>query len=113
MKHRTRKRILKGAAAALACAAAVGIFLQSTVSVQAAANSLPGIDIIVNGNSSEKPFRILELTDNSENAEIGYYISGQEPSVKLYSSTYTDENGNTETLHFSTLEEGLKRLPEK
>lgn len=113
MKHRTRKRILKGAAAALACAAAVGIFLQSTVSVQAAANSLPGIDIIVNGNSSEKPFRILELTDNSENAEIGYYISGQEPSVKLYSYTYTDENGNTETLHFSTLEEGLKRLPEK
>ncbi len=110
MKSRTKKRIFKGTAAVLACAAAVGIFLQTTaVSVQAATNSMPGIDIIVNGNSSEKPFRILELVDNSDNAEIGYYISGQEPSVKLY--TYTDNNGNK--IHFSTLEEGLSQLPEK
>jgi len=105
-----RKRIFKITAAALACAAAAGIFLQTTaVSVQAATNSMPGIDIIVNGNSSEKPFRILELVDNSDKAEIGYYVSGQEPSVKLYS--YTDTAGNV--IHFSTLEEGLSQLPEK
>lgn len=110
MKSRTKKRIFKIAAAALACAAAAGIFLQTTaVSVQAATNSMPGIDIIVNGNSIEKPFRILELTDSSENAEIGYYVSGQEPFVKLY--TYTAADGNV--IHFSTLEEGLSQLPEK
>ena len=109
MKSRTRKKIFKGAAAALACVAAAGIFLQTTMSVEAAANSLPGIDIIVNGNSSEKPFRILELVDNSENAEIGYYVSGQEPTVKLY--TYTDADGNQ--IHFSTFEEGLSQLPEE
>ena len=109
MKSRTRKRIFRGAAAALACVAAAGIFLQSTMSVEAAANSMPGIDIIVNGNSSEKPFRILELVDSSDKAEIGYYVSGQEPNVKLY--TYTDSDGNT--IHFSTLEEGLSQLPEK
>ena len=110
MKSRTKKRIFKIAAAALACAAAAGIFLQTTaVSVQAATNSMPGIDIIVKGNSIEKPFRILELTDSSENAEIGYYVSGQEPFVKLY--TYTAADGNV--IHFSTLEEGLSQLPEK
>ena len=110
MKNRMKKRIFKGTAAVLTCVAAAGIFFQTTaVSVQAATNSMPGIDIIVNGNSSEKPFRILELTDNSENAEIGYYVSGQEPYVKLYS--YTDADGNV--IHFSTLEEGLSQLPEK
>lgn len=47
MKSRRKKRIFKGAAATLACVAAAGIFLQTTaVSVQAATNSLPGIDII-------------------------------------------------------------------
>lgn len=109
MKSRTRKRMFRGAAAALACVAAAGIFLQTTISAEAAANSLPGIDIIVNGNSSEKPFRILELVDKSENAEIGYYVSGQEPTVKLY--TYIDDEGNT--IHFSTFEEGLGQLPEE
>ena len=51
---------------------------------------MPGIETIVKDNSKDKPFRILELTDNSEDAEIGYYISGQEPSVKLYTYEYQD-----------------------
>ena len=45
--------------------------------------------------------------DSEDEAEIGYYISGQEPYIKLYK----DENGNT--MSFSSLEDGLSKLSEK
>ena len=112
MKRKVKKRIVRGVCLTLAAAAAAGLFLQTTMSVQAA-TAMPGIETIVKDNSEDKPFRILELVDNSADAEIGYYISGQEPYIKLYTYQYTDENGQTQSVHFKNLEEGLSRLPEK
>lgn len=75
---------------------------------------MPGIEQIVNDTTAEKPFKILEIVDNTSEAEIGYYVSGQEPYVKLYSYTYKYKENNEEkekTIKFKTLEEGLKKLP--
>mgnify|MGYP005890065221 CR=1 FL=1 len=112
MKRKVKKRIVRGVCLTLAAAAAAGLFLQTTMSVQAA-TAMPGIETIVKDNSEDKPLRILELVDNSADAEIGYYISRQEPYIKLYTYQYTDENGQTQSVHFKNLEEGLSRLPEK
>ena len=112
MKRKVKKRIVRGVCLTLAAVAAAGLFLQTTMSVQAAM-AMPGIETIVKDNSEDKPFRILELVDNSADAEIGYYISGQEPYIKLYTYQYTDENGQMQSVHFKNLEEGLSRLPEK
>ena len=105
-----------GTAVALAGILGVGAQLQSSVSVQASPAMMPGIEQIVNDTTAEKPFKILEIVDNTSEAEIGYYVSGQEPYVKLYKYTYTykDKTTNeekTKTIQFSTLEEGLEKLP--
>lgn len=87
--------------------------MQSVLSVQASSEMMPGIETIVNESTEEDPFRILELVDSSDDAEIGYYISGQEPSLKLYQYQYTDADGNTQAVHFSTIKDALSKLPEK
>ena len=112
MNSKLKKRCIRCGALMAATAVVAGIFFQTTLSVEAAMEKMPGIETIVKDNSKDKPFRILELTDNSEDAEIGYYISGQEPSVKLYTYEYQDASGNTQTVHFQTFEEGLAKLPE-
>lgn len=112
MNSKLKKRCIRCGALMAATAVVAGIFFQTTLFVEAAMEKMPGIETIVKDNSKDKPFRILELTDNSEDAEIGYYISGQEPSVKLYTYEYQDASGNTQTVHFQTFEEGLAKLPE-
>ena len=82
MKSKHRKIFLSGAAVATAGALGVGALLQTVLSVQASSDMMPGIETIVSENTENEPFRILELVDNSKDAEIGYYISGQEPSLK-------------------------------
>ena len=84
MKHKHRKLFISGTAVVAAGALGIGTLIQTSLSVQASVEMMPGIETIVDENSSEKPFRILELVSNSEDAELGYYVSGQEPSVKLY-----------------------------
>ncbi len=113
MKIKHKKLLISGTAAAMAGILGVGAFLQTSVSVKASAAMMPGIETIVKNATKEKPFRILELVDNSEDAEIGYYISGQEPSVLLYEYQYTDTEGTVQKIHFSNLEDGLSKLPEK
>ena len=113
MKIKHKKLLISGTAAAMAGILGVGAFLQTSVSVKASAAMMPGIETIVKNATKEKPFRILELVDNSEDAEIGYYISGQEPSVLLYEYQYTDTEGTIQKIHFSNLEDGLSKLPEK
>lgn len=113
MKIKHKKLLLSGIAAAMAGVLGAGALFESSVSVQASAAMMPGIETIIKNSTEKKPFRILELVDNSEDAEIGYYVSGQEPSLKLYEYQYQDEDGVTRTIQFSTLEEGLARLPEK
>ena len=113
MKIKHKKILLSGIAAAMAGVLGAGALLESSVSVQASAAMMPGIETIVKNSTEKKPFRILELVDDSEDAEIGYYVSGQEPSLKLYEYQYQDANQVTRTIQFSTLEEGLAKLPEK
>lgn len=114
MKIRHKKIVASGTAVALAGILGVGALFQSSISVQASPAMMPGIEQIVNDTTSEKPFKILEIVDNTSEAEIGYYVSGQEPYVKLYSYTYKYKENNEEkekTIKFKTLEEGLKKLP--
>ena len=112
MKIRHKKIVASGTAVALAGILGVGALLQSSISVQASPAMMPGIEQIVNDTTAEKPFKILEIVDNTSEAEIGYYVSGQEPYVKLYKYTYEDKTTNEEkTKQFSTLEEGLEKLP--
>ena len=114
MKIRHKKIVASGTAVALAGILGVGALLQSSISVQASPAMMPGIEQIVNDTTAEKPFKILEIVDRKDEAEIGYYVSGQEPYVKLYSYTYKYKENNEEkeeTINFKTLEEGLKKLP--
>ena len=115
-KIRHKKLMASGTAVVLAGILGVGALLQSSVSVQASPAMMPGIEQIVNDTTAEKPFKILEIVDNTSEAEIGYYVFGQEPYVKLYNYTYTykDKTTNeekTKTIQFSTLKEGLEKLP--
>ena len=113
MKFKHKKLLISGTAVAAVGVLGAGALLQSVLSVQASSEMMPGIETIVSENTEDDPFRILELVDSSENAEIGYYISGQEPSLKLYQYQYTDADGNTQTVHFSTIKDALSKLPEK
>ncbi|MEQ2488026.1 DUF5057 domain-containing protein [Blautia obeum] len=111
MRFKHKKLFISGAAVAAAGALGVGALLQTVLSVQASSDMMPGIEQIVSENTEDEPFRILELVNNSEDAEIGYYISGQEPSLKLYQYQYTDSSGNSQTVHFSSVQEALSKLP--
>ena len=113
MRFKHKKLLISGTAVAAAGVLGAGALLQSVLSVQASSEMMPGIETIVNESTEEDPFRILELVDSSDDAEIGYYISGQEPSLKLYQYQYTDADGNTQTVHFSTIKDALSMLPEK
>ena len=107
MKIRHKKILLSGVAVTVAGVLGVGALLQTSISVQASPAMMPGIEEIVNETSKDEPFRILEIVDSEDESEIGYYVSGQEPYIKLYK----DENGNT--MSFSSLEDGLSKLSEK
>ncbi len=56
----------------------------------------------------------MELVNSSSDAEIGYYISGQEPYLTQYTYTQNTTDGSTgESQTFSSVEEGLSVLPTK
>ena len=112
MRIRHKKLLVSGAAVTVAGVLGIGTLIQTSLLVKASSEMMPGIETIINENSGQKPFKILELTDSSDRAEIGYYVSGQEPYIKLYTWQYTDDNNETKTIHFNTLEEGLKLLPQ-
>lgn len=116
-KKLNKKHLIAGTALVLAGVLGAGAFLGTSLSVQASAVMMPGIETIVGETSQQEPFRILEIVDDKKEAELGWYVSGQEPYVKLYTYTYKEKNdqGQEEekTLRFSTLEEGLSMLPTK
>lgn len=107
MKIKHKKLVASSMAIAMVGVLGVGALLQTSISVQASPAMMPGIEEIVNETSKDEPFRILEIVDSEAEAEIGYYVSGQEPYIKLYK----DENGNA--MSFSSLEDGLSKLSEK
>ena len=104
MKIRHKKIVASGTAVVLAGILGVGALLQSSVSVQASPAMMPGIEQIVNDTTAEKPFKILEIVDDTSEAEIGYYVSGQEPYVKLYQYQYTDDKNQEHTITFDSLD---------
>ena len=110
MKIRHKKIVASGTAVVLAGILGVGALLQSSVSVQASPAMMPGIEQIVNDTTAEKPFKILEIVDDTSEAEIGYYVSGQEPYVKLYQYQYTDDKNQEHTITFDSLDEGLSKI---
>ena len=110
MKIRHKKLIASGIALSLAGVLGAGALLQTSVSVQASYAMMPGIEQIVKDTSEEKPFKILEIVDDTSEAEIGYYVSGQEPYVKLYEYKYTDSDKQEQTMKFQSLEEGLSQI---
>lgn len=109
MKIRHKKVLLSSIAVVVAGILGIGALLESSISVQASSAMMPGIEEILNEASQDAPFRILEIVDSEGEAELGYYISGQEPYIKLYK--YADKNGNV--MKFSSLKDGLSKLPEK
>lgn len=107
MKIKGKKLMVSGIAIALAGVLGGEALLQTSVSVQASTEMMPGIEkIIEKATTGNESFRILEIVDDKSEAEIGYYISGQEPYVKLYQ--YTDKSGTSRS--FSSLEDGLSKI---
>ena len=76
------KKIISASVAGVLTVAIVSTALYKDSSVALARPSLPGIEEIVNGNSSSQPFKILEIVDQYENARMGFTIAGEEPSNK-------------------------------
>lgn len=110
MRFRHKKLFISGIAVTVAGVLGVGSLIQTSISVQASAEMMPGIEqIIKDASSNNKSFRILEIVDDKSEAEIGYYISGQEPYVKLYQYTETTDEGE-DTISFSSLEDGLSKI---
>ena len=111
MKLKHKKTFLSGVAVTLAGVLGIGALLQSGISVQASPAMMPGIEQIIKDKGNTEPFRILEIVDNKKDAEIGWYVSGQEPYIKLYEYKVKDKDGKDVVIHFSSLEEGLSKLP--
>ena len=114
-KERDIKKVLYPVSAVvLVLGLGVGAILLSMLNVQASTEMMPGIEQILADKSNETPFRILELVNDSADAEIGYYISGQEPYLTQYKYTPAKEDGTKgETQTFSSVDEGLSILPTK
>lgn len=108
MKNKKKNIIISITALGLAGVLAVNGLFHSAVAVEASSAMMPGIETIINSTTKAEPFKILEIVDNKNEAEIGYYISGQEPSLKLYE--YKPEGADT-TRTFTSVEEGLSVLP--
>lgn len=112
MKADIKKVLYPISAVVLALGLGIGAILLSMLNVQASTEMMPGIEQILDEKSSETPFRILELVNKSTDAEIGYYIAGQEPYLTQYKYTPTNTDGSEgDSQTFSSVEEGLSVLP--
>ena len=111
MKTGTKRILYTISAVILALGLGIGAILLSMLNVQASSEMMPGIEQIIDEKSNQTPFRILELVNQSSDAEIGYYISGQEPYLSQYTYTPEKSDGTTEKSQtFSSVEEGLSVL---
>lgn len=87
---RKKKKWITASVASALAVVVLGTALYNDSSVALARPSLPGIEDIVNGNSKEQPFTILEIVDSYENARIGYMIDGEEPGDKNTAMALSD-----------------------
>ncbi len=74
-----RKKWITASLAGVLTVAIVGTALYKDSSIALARPSLPGIEEIVNGNSTNQPFKILEIVDQYDSARTGYTVAGEEP----------------------------------
>lgn len=65
MRIRHKKLLVSGAAVTVAGVLGIGTLIQTSLLVKASSEMMPGIETIINENSGQKPFKILELTDSS------------------------------------------------
>ncbi len=78
------KGICLGLAGILAVTSVVA-FWSGKLKVNAAKNTLPGIEQLREDYiSNTKTYRILEIVPEMSLAELGYYVGGQEPFAQLY-----------------------------
>ena len=77
MKIRHKKIVASGTAVALAGILGVGALLQSSISVQASPAMMPGIEQIVNDTTAEKPFKILEIVDDTVKRRLAIMYPGR------------------------------------
>ena len=75
MKIKHKKVAASGIAVALAGVLGVGALLQTSVSVQASSAMMPGIEEIVSEASADKPFKILEIVDNTQAVAYTHLMS--------------------------------------
>lgn len=105
-----KKRLLSASVAVgLSAVMITSVLLNSIMVVLASDDMMPGIETIVNGKS----MKILEITADDSQAELGAYVAGMEPWIRLYKEKVMDAGGDIAYVskNFSDLEEGLKSLP--
>lgn len=80
MRFKHKKLFISGTAVAAAGALGAGALFQTVLSVQASSEMMPGIEQIVSENTEEKPFRILELVNNSADEKSVITYPGRSPA---------------------------------
>ncbi len=78
--NKSKKRIISASIAGLLTMAVVSTALYENSSVAYARPSLPGIEGIVNSNSADQPFKILEIVDDYPSARTGFTVANEEPA---------------------------------
>ena len=79
LKAKGKKKYIRNAfALALTGVVAVGTVLSTSQQVMARP-TLPGVEKIVQDNSTENPFVILEIVPEKKDASLGYLVAGEEP----------------------------------
>ncbi len=82
MMHKNAGKMKKWITVPLAgvlTAAIVTTAFYKDASVAFARPSLPGIEEIINANSTKQPFKILEIVDDFSSARTGYMVAEEEP----------------------------------
>ena len=77
-KSKKKKFILTTSCTLLAVITA-GVAVMSTTQTALARATLPGVEKIVEGNSTSNPFVILEIVPSKEDASLGFLVAGEEP----------------------------------
>lgn len=73
-----KKYIWSALTLALAGVVTVGTVLATTQTAMAKP-TLPGVEKIIQDNSNENPFVILEIVPDTQYASLGYFVDGEEP----------------------------------
>ena len=98
--------------AGVVTAAIVAGTLYNSAEVALARPSLPGIEEIVQNNSKDAPFKILELVADKSDAKIGFLVDGQEPAY-INNTSHGANNGKVMSIDdMASKAERADRFPE-